>query len=573
MTQEAGPARDHQRKASTLATGDYRLGFTDLYTECEVTELPATGGIPTWLSGTLVRNGPGSWTAGETSLKHWFDGLAMLHAFGFDRGRVSYANRYLDTNQTRYVRENGEIGYSEFATDPCRSIFKRVMSAFFPEDPRAGFGHNASINVARIAGHHVAPTETPLPIEFDPKTLETAGVVGFQDDFETTSSSPHPHEDPVTGDYLNHATHFSGSSSYKLFRVRADHEVHAEVHAGTARREEIARIEAKEPAYMHSFGQSVSYAILAEYPLVIEPLKMLATGRTYAENLQWKPDRPTRFWVIRKSDGEVFGPREGPPMFAFHHVNAFEEHGDLYVDLVARDDAAVIDRLYLDYLSDPEKNADSVGELRRYRIPDPESTEDEAGKIEWWRLTGMPIELPRMDYERVSGWAYRYVYGVGAAKVAEGCRTELPGSGCSEAGTRGGWRSRSGENRGYGWLDRLVKADLETGESKVWREEGTYPGEPVFVERPGAAGREDHGKAEGDAKGNAEGNAEGDGVVLSVVLDPEKGRSFLLVLDAESFEEVGRAEAPHHIPHGFHGSYLAEVPGHRPSFDQKIDQR
>jgi carotenoid cleavage dioxygenase-like enzyme len=29
-----------------------------------------------------------------------------------------------------------------------------------------------------------------------------------------------------------------------------------------------------------------------------------------------------------------------------------------------------------------------------------------------------------------------------------------------------------------------------------------------------------------------------------------------VVLDAQSFEEVARAEAPHHIPFGFHGQYF-----------------
>ena len=51
-------------------------------------------------------------------------------------------------------------------------------------------------------------------------------------------------------------------------------------------------------------------------------------------------------------------------------------------------------------------------------------------------------------------------------------------------------------------------------------------------------------------------DGEDDGVVLSVVLDTNAGRSFLLVLDAGSFEEIARAEAPHHIPFGFHGQYF-----------------
>ena len=67
--------------------------------------------------------------------------------------------------------------------------------------------------------------------------------------------------------------------------------------------------------------------------------------------------------------------------------------------------------------------------------------------------------------------------------------------------------------------------------------DGCYPGEPVFVREPG---NED----------------EDGGVVLSVVLDANAGRSFLLVLDAGTFEELARAEAPHHIPFGFHGQYF-----------------
>ena len=66
---------------------------------------------------------------------------------------------------------------------------------------------------------------------------------------------------------------------------------------------------------------------------------------------------------------------------------------------------------------------------------------------------------------------------------------------------------------------------------------GCYPGEPVFVSGPQA-------------------RDEDEGVVLSVVLDADRGNSFLLILDAQSFGEVARAEVPQHIPFGFHGEYV-----------------
>jgi beta,beta-carotene 9',10'-dioxygenase len=45
-------------------------------------------------------------------------------------------------------------------------------------------------------------------------------------------------------------------------------------------------------------------------------------------------------------------------------------------------------------------------------------------------------------------------------------------------------------------------------------------------------------------------------VLLSVVLDPAAGTSFLLVLDATDLSEIARARVPHHIPFGFHGGYF-----------------
>ena len=52
--------------------------------------------------------------------------------------------------------------------------------------------------------------------------------------------------------------------------------------------------------------------------------------------------------------------------------------------------------------------------------------------------------------------------------------------------------------------------------------------------------------------------AEDDGVVLSVILDHIHMNSFLLILDGKSFEEIGRARAPHLIPSGFHGQYFEQ---------------
>ena len=51
-------------------------------------------------------------------------------------------------------------------------------------------------------------------------------------------------------------------------------------------------------------------------------------------------------------------------------------------------------------------------------------------------------------------------------------------------------------------------------------------------------------------------NGEDDGAVLSVVTGAD-GRSFLLILDAGSFEEVARAYLGFNVPYQFHGSWFS----------------
>ena len=111
-------------------------GFESLEEETRIDGLPVQGQLPPWLTGSLLRTGPAKWEVGGRSMNHWFDGLAMLHRFSFGDGAVSYANRFLQTSAWRAAHDTGKIAYSEFATDPCRSLFQRVSAMFSPRDQR-----------------------------------------------------------------------------------------------------------------------------------------------------------------------------------------------------------------------------------------------------------------------------------------------------------------------------------------------------------------------------------------------------------------------------------------------------
>jgi beta,beta-carotene 9',10'-dioxygenase len=170
----------------------YHLGFTTVASETRVDALPLRGTLPTWLSGTLVRTGPGRFEVGGRKYNHWFDGLAMLHGFAFAHGRVSYTNRYLRSQAYQEALTAGTIRRGEFATDPCRSLFERVASWFSPK-----LTDNGCVNVEQLAEAVVALPETRLPVRFDAETLATLGVREYDRDIRGPVSTAHPHFDAI----------------------------------------------------------------------------------------------------------------------------------------------------------------------------------------------------------------------------------------------------------------------------------------------------------------------------------------------------------------------------------------
>src|SRR6202011_4914421 len=181
--------------------GGHRLGFQTLEEETVIDSLRVEGLLPDWLAGTLLRTGPAKFEVGARGYRHWFDGLAMLHRFSFDGPAVSYANRFVQSRAYRTACAEGRITYSEFATDPCRSLFRRVTTLFSP--PK--FGDNTNVNIGRLGDEFVAMSETPLPVVFDPKTLETLAVATPAPGQLTVA---HPHRNPTNGELVSYATHF-----------------------------------------------------------------------------------------------------------------------------------------------------------------------------------------------------------------------------------------------------------------------------------------------------------------------------------------------------------------------------
>jgi carotenoid cleavage dioxygenase-like enzyme len=67
----------------------------------------------------------------------------------------------------------------------------------------------------------------------------------------------------------------------------------------------VASVPVLEPGYLHSFGMSENYFIIAEYPLLVQSLKLLFRQRPFIENFNWKPNKGTRFLVIDRATGKI----------------------------------------------------------------------------------------------------------------------------------------------------------------------------------------------------------------------------------------------------------------------------
>lgn len=82
-------------------------GFAPVDREIVADRSEVIGEIPTDLNGLYVRNGPVPQHV-RPGKYHWYDGDGMLHGVRFDRGRVVYRNRWVETEGLLGDRAQGE---------------------------------------------------------------------------------------------------------------------------------------------------------------------------------------------------------------------------------------------------------------------------------------------------------------------------------------------------------------------------------------------------------------------------------------------------------------------------------
>jgi len=419
----------------------YEFGFRSLESELTAYRPPVSGTVPDWLSGALIRNGPGSFEIDGRRVTHWFDGFALLQRYGFEDGALSVTTRFLRTEAYEAAKRGESIG--EFATGASGlAALKGWLSRMGPPEAT----DNACVHVARFGEEFVALTESPRKVAFDPVTLETRGEFTFDDesgDGPTTHlASAHPVVDTHREETIMHATEFGRPHQYHLFRI---------LH-GEQTREHIGSVRAEGPGYVHSIAVTPRTIILLEAPLHINVLRALwPWSQGLLDLLEYRADCGTRILVVDRQRGDLLVEKRVEPFFLFHHINAFEADGTIIMDFVEFDDDEILEAMTFEALSEDSFAGAPNGRLARFRI-DP--TDGDVSRE--YRYDG-GLELPTVP-PAVRTIPARYVY----AQATD----------------------RTGANG-------LVKVDLEQGSAQEWWEKGVYVEEPRMIQRPGATAEDD----------------------------------------------------------------------------------
>jgi beta,beta-carotene 9',10'-dioxygenase len=258
---------------------------------------------------------------------------------------------------------------------------------------------------------------------------------------------------------------------------------------------------------MHAFGLTARYIILPESPCRADPQR-LAQGTPFGRSLNWHADKPMLLHIFDKSSGELVKTFEAPSGFIMHSINSYDDGDDIVFDAGVYSDSSHLDDLYLEPTlrsAGGKLAGQRVSELRAHAKPTRYRLDVNKGSCTIETLADAAIELPTIDYAARAARNYDVAY---AASI-------------SEHGT---------------FYDQLARVDVRSGAVKIWREEGHFPGEAVFVADPERLG-------------------EDEGVLLSVVLDTKAQASYLAILNAQDLALRAKIKVPHVVPFNFHGQF------------------
>jgi carotenoid cleavage dioxygenase-like enzyme len=485
----------------------------------EPIEAKVTGVVPDWLNGSLFRNGPGRFRFGDRIYKHLFDGMACVNKFEIVEGRVFFSNKLLKTTVYTHNMKTKRL-YSMFGTqDVCSTVFGRLKT-FFKRKEFSVYD-NANVSIVPFGDSQMyALSETYMAVRIDPQTLEIMNEENLMNFVKPTFSLiGHPHID-CKGNWLSMGLQplpFNLTYDILKFSANADPEIQNVCQAAKL----FARIPSTHKnfamSYFHSFAMTKNYIVFLEQSLVLNCKKMalnLFINQPVSTALNMNKKFNTRIHLVERATGNLIKHKYfTKPQVSLHQINAYEvtenSKTKILVDVCSYDELDVKDFAYNEDLDEVTEMflRKHNAQIRRIHIP----LSDISGSETFCNMTDLnsvvSIELPTINYMKYNSNPYKYCYGVSLAEppyTIVKVNVDKP--------------------------TECIKACIVSDNARI------LPSEPIFVERPDAMG-------------------EDDGVILSLILGDKF--DFMVVLDAQTMEEIGRAELPDHVKcsYTFHGFF------------------
>ena len=264
--------------------------------EIDTQELTVLGHLPADFSGMYVRNGPNAYYPPNWRY-HAYDGDGMLHAITFDKGRVSYRNRWI---RTQGLEEEQSAGYA---------LWKGLKEAGRKDTPLQPLKNTSNTDVKYHAGRLISMWyRSGMPYSIDPHTLETLGTADF--DQAVSRISAHSRPDEHTGELL--FFDYDVKPPYMQYGV-----------IGPDRKLKIkVDIPLPGPRLPHDMAVTERFTILHDFPLLLDE-EAQKIGRY---KVRFHADMPTRFGLIpRHGTAEQIRWFEAKPAYMLHVVNAWDE--------------------------------------------------------------------------------------------------------------------------------------------------------------------------------------------------------------------------------------------------------
>ena len=270
--------------------------FAPVLEEYVLDDLLVEGQIPADLNGVYLRNGPNP-RFEPINQYHPFDGDGMVHGAHFDRGKVTYRNKWVRTEAWRQEEDAG------------KALFSSIMSSHKGRQDLP-LKDAANTDVIGHAGHAVASWYLAgVPYHLDPITLETIGT-GDYTFGPGNGFSAHPKVDEVTGELLFFDYyHAHPHMSYGVVDA-----------SGNATHQVL--IELPGARLPHDMAITEHYSILHDLPVLNDE----GAYRAGRHKISFDAELPARFGVIpRYGAADSIRWFEFSPCFLYHVVNSWEE--------------------------------------------------------------------------------------------------------------------------------------------------------------------------------------------------------------------------------------------------------